>query len=359
MAARMGWGIVAALALPLLPSCGGSGDSAAASQAAVQPARTPAGWQITDLGTLNGAELALAAFNDAGDVVGSVQLPGGVTHAFLYKNGRTTDLGTLGGSYSAATGVNRAGHIFGNSAGTDGARQAFILKERNMEPVALPFPVALSVARGINDDGDLLIEYVKRPNDDPERRCTSIPGCVLIIRQNETIDLGNTFYQAVAMNNAGQVVGTQFSRNQKTLIWNKGAVTDIGLLPGPAAPFSTVPLAMNNKGEVVGYSSSPPRPYLYSQGAIADAAARLGADIASLNGINDGGGLIGAYRSGEGDSAFLYRDGKLIDLNGLAEVKQAGWSRLSATAINNAGQVIGYGINRDGMRRAFLLTPPK
>jgi probable HAF family extracellular repeat protein len=35
----------------------------------------------------------------------------------------------------------------------------------------------------------------------------------------------------------------------------------------------------------------------------------------------------------------------------------AGWKLNRATAINNLGQVVGYGINPNGLHEAFLLTP--
>lgn len=34
-----------------------------------------------------------------------------------------------------------------------------------------------------------------------------------------------------------------------------------------------------------------------------------------------------------------------------------GWTLTEATAINDQGQIVGYGINPNGLTRGFLLTP--
>jgi hypothetical protein len=61
-----------------------------------------------------------------------------------------------------------------------------------------------------------------------------------------------------------------------------------------------------------------------------------------------------------GDSesrAFLWDNGRMIDLSSLPEVKAAGWSELTnAMGINDHGQIVGYGL-RAGELRNFLLTP--
>ena len=35
----------------------------------------------------------------------------------------------------------------------------------------------------------------------------------------------------------------------------------------------------------------------------------------------------------------------------------SGWYLLDASAINNAGDIVGYGYNPDGQEHAFLMTP--
>jgi probable HAF family extracellular repeat protein len=45
----------------------------------------------------------------------------------------------------------------------------------------------------------------------------------------------------------------------------------------------------------------------------------------------------------------------MVDLNNAAAAP--GWTLEQATAINDNGQIVGYGVNASGQRDAFLLTP--
>ena len=54
-------------------------------------------------------------------------------------------------------------------------------------------------------------------------------------------------------------------------------------------------------------------------------------------------------------AAFLYKDGKMQDLNTLIS-KDADWRLEEARCINDKGQIAGTGLH-SGQRRAFLLTP--
>ena len=46
----------------------------------------------------------------------------------------------------------------------------------------------------------------------------------------------------------------------------------------------------------------------------------------------------------------------MIDLNSTIS-SQSSWTLLDATAINDQGQIVGYGANPSGQDHAFLLTP--
>jgi hypothetical protein len=61
--------------------------------------------------------------------------------------------------------------------------------------------------------------------------------------------------------------------------------------------------------------------------------------------------------SGGLDHAFLYRKGSMIDLNSLLDASGTGWTLTQATAINNKGQIVGFGIDPLGHMGAFVLTP--
>ncbi|MCC7203700.1 MAG: PEP-CTERM sorting domain-containing protein, partial [Phycisphaeraceae bacterium] len=78
-------------------------------------------------------------------------------------------------------------------------------------------------------------------------------------------------------------------------------------------------------------------------------------------GMNDENQIVGTSSISPSSSedmllrAFLYDDG-LIDLNTLL-VSNPGWLLLGAQDINENGQIVGWGINPQGERHAFLLTP--
>ena len=48
--------------------------------------------------------------------------------------------------------------------------------------------------------------------------------------------------------------------------------------------------------------------------------------------------------------------GPIIDLNDLIPAN-SGWTLLTATGINDDGQIVGYGINPSGMLQGYELTP--
>lgn len=65
------------------------------------------GGQVRQLGTLDGISTTPLAMNDAGDVVGAIEMANGDQHPFLYSGGALTDLGVVG----TATGINDAGEV--------------------------------------------------------------------------------------------------------------------------------------------------------------------------------------------------------------------------------------------------------
>jgi probable HAF family extracellular repeat protein len=77
----------------------------------------------------------------------------------------------------------------------------------------------------------------------------------------------------------------------------------------------------------------------------------------SATDVNDAGAVVGTTTVGNGSAtvAFLYRDGKMTDLNTLLP-PGSGWRLTSAAGINNRGQIVGEGINPAGETHGYLLT---
>lgn len=116
---------------------------------------------MTDLGTFGGHDSRASAINDAGQIVGDANIPGGRTHAFLFSNGKMTDLGTLGGAYSVALGINNAGKIVGNAYTLNRVyNRAFLFSSGRMTDLNTVLPKGsgwvLETATGINEAGQII-----------------------------------------------------------------------------------------------------------------------------------------------------------------------------------------------------------
>ena len=234
--------------------------------------------------------------NDAGDIVGSANA-GGVDlgHAVLWSAGSVQDLGTLGiGAYSEAWGVNNLGQIVGYSYINGGSYHAFLY----------------SPAGGMVD-------------------------------LTPTSDTGF----ARDINDAGQVTGykTAFG-GYHAFRWQNGDFTDLGVLPGFAHSFGW---AINDSGQVAGSSSSgsgnSERFIRFTDGEGLRDLGGTGEHNVAL-GINAAGVVVGtAGQSGKRAIRYTNKAG-LQQLNTLID-PASGWVLLEATDINDAGQIVGYGMN--------------
>ena len=70
-------------------------------------------------------------------------------------------------------------------------------------------------------------------------------------------------------------------------------------------------------------------------------------------GINNSGQVVGEYN----DTAFLYSDGETVSLNSLLPSNSGFGTLRVASAINDHGQIIGWGEDIQGNTHAFLMTP--
>lgn len=242
---------------------------------------------------------------------------------------------------------------------------------------------------------------------------------------------------AMAVNNSGEIAGfTGDFDNAHAVLWDRGAQIDLGIAPGSDA---TVPMAINNKGEVVvsgttkrwektgehewwevkrsrgfiwrngGFmdlgnldggnvepagindsaqvvgealtSDGEPHAFIWQAGRMVDLGSRPMEDVSSLyshlilakasksgpkrywstaTSINNLGQVVGSYGTGPkriNSRAFLFEDGKMIDLNSLLP-PESEWVLKFARQINNNGQILGRGAYRGEPYRDFILTLP-
>jgi uncharacterized membrane protein len=166
---------------------------------------------------------------------------------------------------------------------------------------------------------------------------------------------GTSHSYASAINSAGQVVGAS---DDNGFFFAGGALKDLGPV-GFVTKINDASMACGSIGKPypqayvpVIWDTTQPSPtpiQLPVPGGFIGGHA---------DGINIHGDVVGScWPAGSIDtnqSAYIYSGGFSTDLNGLIEV--AGWHLDYATAINDAGQITGYGTYL-GQQVGFLLTP--
>jgi len=362
------------------------------------PPRDTMRYTVTDLGVLPGVFMSgpptsgASGINNQGDVVGlsGPQRPD-LRHAFLYRDGVMTDLGRFGliGSHDGPA-INDSGQVtgvmqFGTQVSGPGQRlHAFLYSAGGMHDLGTPPGYSMSLGDGINNHGQIVCEaWGNKPGG-------AMPvDHAFLYSGGRTLDIGvlpgGTGVIPAGINAAGQVVGyserqigvgmqaflydsrtrkmtalatppgftdslalgindhaqiigsAAFSNErEQAMLWAGGRMTNLGPLPGLG---NTDGAAINNRGEAVGMAWSRPGPL--SQ-FVNDHPLRLRP-------------LLPLFQPGLMKHAFVYRRGRMADLNALIPA-HSGWVLEEAQAINDRGQIVGRGLHH-GQERAFLLTP--
>jgi len=343
------------------------------SSAALAIAQT---YTVTDLGVLKGDNESSGFWiNNLGEVVGCSDtataegypctgtVPG--QHAFLWtKTGGMKDLGTLsGGNVSAATGINDSGSVVGYS----------------------------------NIKGKAATDFVAF--------LWTSPGAMV----NLGTLSGGSSSAAFEINSSGEITGDSFVSGNlvNATTWTNNKIKSLGSL---ANAIFTAGLAINENGYIVGesvFSYGPPfisHAFLSGGTALKDLGTLPGGVTSVANGINstrvsvgqsDGSNTaghwhavmwdnsskiqdLGVIRGGNYSIAFAVNDSNVAvgygnlsnnaahamiwtatagmqDLNSLIPAN-SGWVLVNANAINNVGQITGYG-TKGGHNHAFVLTP--
>lgn len=315
-------------------------------------AASPA-YTITDLGTLGGLDSFGMAINSSGVVAGwsDVYFSFDISQAFLY-DGTMHDLGSLSpNGNSGALGINDNGVIVGGSNfnyTTDG--HAFIY-DGSMHDLG-GLGGRESVATGINNLGQIIGSYY--PGFGPH-------AFLYDGTKHDLGSLGGSTSEANAINNHTEVTGTARINPDSVpgishAFLYDGTMHDLGTLGGD----QSVGNGINDQGWVVGQSdisgNSAHHAFLYN-GTLSDLGTLGGPDSIAY-GINNGGQIVGQASINDESVglAFIYtvQDG-MVDLNSLI-APDSDWTLLSANAINDAGQIVGFGgIGFED--HAFLLTP--
>ena len=290
--------------------------------------------RLVDLGVLsnNFSQTAAFSINNHGQIVGTAD--NGeifVQHAVFWASSHSTavDLGTLGGDSSAAFAINSRGHIVGHAftaqLTTNGPPYRQIIQ-------AAYWATSESPAVGLADFG-----------------------------------AGS---QAFGINDRSQIVGIAAPADTflvtRAVYWadSSSPATELAGL-GDEFPLNFAS-GINARGKIIGSAASTFRDVVHavcwpSSTSLAVDLGAPGGELINSEalGINDRGQIVGDAWNDDADlyHAVLWPNSHspAIDLNTLIPA-DSGWVLEAATAINNAGEIVGEGIIDDDVR-AFVLIP--
>ncbi len=328
------------------------------AESASPPRAVAARYAVIDLGAAGpGLSSYGRAVNAAGLVGGFLADPanpgGGEGRPALFRRDvAPVALSDLNGD---VTGINLAEEVVG-LVSDEGGYTGFFWKDGVFTPVSSPAGFR-TLLLGIND-ASVAVGF---------RTQTSTGVDTAIRYENGGVTdlgtLGGTSARAVAINNAGTMAGYRHRpRRGFTLV--EGVLADAVGSVRPLNIFGSkyvTPQALNSRGDVVGqYLSATGYLGFARVGIRTTIVARTGATQGWCSGINDHGSAVCTSDSAEGPAlhALLLERGRVIDLNSLPEVYEAGWTLLfHANAINNEGVIVGTGIRQSGEYRAYMLIP--
>jgi probable HAF family extracellular repeat protein len=249
------------------------------------------------------------------------------------------DLGVLpGDTGSVAWGINSAGDVVGWSSGPDGTRAFVYTDERGMVELAGLTPQSTSLARDINDGGQVAGQ--------------SDAHAVLWDGEGNIQDLGTLGgeAEATAINASGHAVGWSYTDGSFFNIHGflytlKTGMVDI--TPDAQPGFAH---DINDLEQVAGYRNS--QAFRWENGQFLDLGVLPGDAFSYGFGINSSGDVTGSSQSATGNSEriFLYTDEQ--ELQNLGGVGETNFGR----RINNSVQVVGTGRPAGGLLRGVVYT---
>jgi uncharacterized membrane protein len=247
---------------------------------------------------------------------------------------------------------------------------------------------------GMNDCGAVVGTIHTSASDLPSRWFVYDRGSFTVLPLADPTDRGGA---AIRITNRGEVVGYDHTSSNRLAawLWSNGAYSKL-----PVSGTSTAALGINSSGTIIGnrrlrfirrivtgqLRSTGERGFVISHGAtqylpgfvnaINDLGEMAGGTIAdgkgvaavfnngipsvilgapsSAVGINSAGSVVGSYLPADNNRRRLFRWSAKL---GAFDLTPDGYSYAEAAALNDRGDILGFGEMLTGESRYFLLTP--
>ena len=218
--------------------------------------------------------------------------------------------------------------------------------------IAIPGPS--TIAHGINDAGDIVGSFAAISNNGPETSngfLLTSTGSVQTIEPDE-------FSTAYGINSSGEIVGSgsellypsELPGNPEGFLDNQGVFTN---LIDPGGTFTDAS-GINASGQISGIG--PGGAFIYSNGVFTPIAVPAGFTVVGAGAINDAGDVVGyGYTTGDGANEADYRG--FIDVNGSVNLfSVSAQYGTAAFGINNSGAIVGteFAAGSDNPQGGFL-----
>ena len=270
----------------------------------------------------------------------------------------------LGVNTLSAGDVNQAGEVVGTMDVSGFGSVVFVYRDGVVINLGAPEGATFSQGVAINSHGDIVGNWGNGVTGIPT------PSHALLIVDDELTDIGADLPQpksrARDINDARQVVGAMWttltSTTQRAFLWDDGKGIDLGVLPQGVTSSAS---GINNAGIIVGSSRVPrptksgfaSHPVLWQDGVPIDLGVLAGFSGGSANDVNDQMQIVGHLSREQGSNhGFIWHDGVMRDLNDLIP-PDSGVTVTSGISINEAGQIAAAGETDDGDLVGILLTP--
>ena len=309
-------------------------------------------YSITELAGLGGPVTQGLAIAENGDVAGWGLDSAWVSHALRWTSGQVTNLSSAS---SSASGISSNGVVAGSVSGRRGSQATTWSPATTLKP---PRGASGAQAADVNNSGLAVGWSANSIGDTVAVRWDGTRATILASGAGApSISL------AFAVNDAGTIIGRgDFGTApfRRALSWSGTSMTTLKSLGGGVDSAT----AISQSGLITGAGLSPVDSKFHAvvwSGSTVTDLGLFGSAPTQGYGVNSCGTVVGEAVTNVGlditEAVIWQGGGQAVALEALLPPAH-GWDLHIARAVNDAGQIVGYGF-RSGQSglRAFLMTP--